>query len=220
MKSLHVCAVVAPSVGGGTCNEISALAVLEWTCRTGRSFRGASPSPMEWPRSWEPIRTCTSVVAVLRTPRHRDLPPTRLAPAVRRFFWRWAIFSVTSEHPFAEPVWGERPRPEPHSLAFCRAWPQQRGFAHALPCPGHRRIAATRRAGRWASASGRARPAPRTPQADGRRAPGELAGRRLDHERRAEKVQDLWPCGGYTHRLSPGEGQDLGPSRLDAHAGQ
>jgi hypothetical protein len=31
---------------------------------------------------------------------------------------------------------------------------------------------------------------------------GELARRRLDHQRRAEKVQDLWPGGGYTHRMS------------------
>jgi hypothetical protein len=37
---------------------------------------------------------------------------------------------------------------------------------------------------------------------------GELAGRRLGHERRTEEVQDLWPGGGYTHGLSPG-GQDL-----------
>src|SRR5262249_2563861 len=32
---------------------------------------------------------------------------------------------------------------------------------------------------------------------------GELARRRLDDERRAEEVQDLWPGGWYTHRLPP-----------------
>jgi hypothetical protein len=32
---------------------------------------------------------------------------------------------------------------------------------------------------------------------------GQLVRRRLDDERRAEKVEDLWPGGGYTHRLPP-----------------
>jgi hypothetical protein len=49
---------------------------------------------------------------------------------------------------------------------------------------------------------------------------GELAWRWLDHERRAEEVQDWWQGGWYTHRLSPVVVERTWRvNRLDAHGG-
>src|SRR5262249_17766189 len=63
----------------------------------------------------------------------------------------------------------------------------------------------------WGGGVGTGEPDALVELADGEQSgvAGQLALGRLDDERRAKKIEDLWPRGWETHRQSPWEGIDL-----------